>query len=180
MAKHYEIDNEKKIIYADIMALTEKEEAEVAKFQKYGYDVENKVKEKAKISRLDDDYITKYLSGVENSEEELKTYKAIKKREAVDEEGHTKTYATGRVKEQGFNAGRNWFARKYPLDVNEAIEAIERAGKTKVLETAFKGYKKKAEKAKAEGKTVDAMTEDEYTRDFYWKKVFVKPKQSEE
>ncbi len=171
MAKHYKIDNEKKIIYADIMALTEKEEAEVAKFQKYGYVVENKVEKKVSISRLDEAYI---LEQLKDNQDALKKYEEAKARPAVDKDGQVKTTSTGKVKRQGFNAGRNWFARTYPLDVNEAIEAIEGAGKTKVLEKAFKEYEKKAEKANAEGKTVDAMTKDEYTKDFYWKKVFEK------
>ena len=169
MAKHYKIDDEKKIIYADIMALTEKEEAEVAKFQKYGYVVENKVEKKVSISRLDEEYIKKYLK---EDQDALEKYERVKARPAVDEDGNVKMTSKGKVKRQGFNAGRNWFARNYPLDVSVAVNAIEGAGKTKALGDAFDGYQKKAEKARADGKTVDAMTKDEYTRDFYWKKVF--------
>lgn len=178
MAKHYKIDDEKKIIYADIMALTEKEEAEVAKFQKYGYVVENKVEKKVPISRLDDEYIKEYL---EEDQEALKKYNKIKARPARDEEGNEKTYASGTVKCQGFNAGRNWFARTYPLDINVAITAIETAEKTEDLKEAFEEYEKKSKKAikvaEANGKTLNPapMTKEEYTKDFYWKKVFVKP-----
>ena len=49
MAKHYSIDEAKKVIYADILALTAKEEAEVEKFVKFGFTVENKVEAKANI-----------------------------------------------------------------------------------------------------------------------------------
>lgn len=171
MAKHYKIDDEKKIIYADIMALTEKEEAEIGKFLKYGYVVENKIEPKAKVSRLDDAFILDYLRDDETA---LKTYAEKKKLPAVDEAGKPKTTIKGKIKRQGFNAGRNWFARNYPLDVSVAVNAIEGAGKTKALTDAFDEYQKKAEKARADGKTVDAMTKDEYTKDFYWKKVFEK------
>ena len=184
MAKHYEIDNEKKIIYADIMALTEKEEAEVAKFQKYGYDVENKVKEKAKISRLDDAYILSYLEALDDEEavaQAKKTYDEKKNLPAVDEHGEKKKTVKGTVKRQGFNAGRNWFARIYPLDVNVAIEAIRKENMTKALEDAYSKYEKKVQKAQKEaeekGETLNEtpMTKDEYTKDFYWKKVFENP-----
>ena len=40
MAKHYTVDGT--TIYADILALTAKEEAEVEKFVKFGYTVINK------------------------------------------------------------------------------------------------------------------------------------------
>ena len=40
--KHYSVDETKKVVYADILALTEKEEAEVNKFIKFGYTIVNK------------------------------------------------------------------------------------------------------------------------------------------
>ena len=53
MAKHYTIKGT--TIYADILALTEKEEAEVNKFVKFGYTVVNKEEVKATVSGI---YIT--------------------------------------------------------------------------------------------------------------------------
>ena len=55
MAKHYTIEGT--TIYADILALTAKEEAEVEKFVKFGYTVVNKEEAKATVERLNDDYI---------------------------------------------------------------------------------------------------------------------------
>lgn len=178
MAKHYKLDDEKKIIYADIMALTEKEEAEIGKFLKYGYVVENKIEPKEEVSRLDDAFILNYLRDDETA---LKTYEEKKELPAVDEHGEKKKTVKGKVKRQGFNAGRNWFARKYPLDVNEAIEAIRKENMTKALDKAYSKYEKKVQKAQKEaeekGETLNEapMTKDEYTKDFYWKKVFVNP-----
>ena len=54
MAKHYTIDESKKIIYADILKLTEKEMNEVERFRRMGYSVENKTPNKAEVKRLND------------------------------------------------------------------------------------------------------------------------------
>ena len=71
MAKHYSVDEAKKVVYADILALTAKEEAEVEKFVKFGFTVENKVEAKVKIDRLNDPYILDYLK---DDAEALATY----------------------------------------------------------------------------------------------------------
>lgn len=173
MAKHYSIDEAKKIIYADILALTAKEEAEVEKFVKFGFTVENKVEAKAKIERLNDAYILDYLK---DDDEALTTYTAKKKETATDDEGKAKTTATGKRKTKGFNAGRNWFARNYPADTTEIEKAIIKEGLMKKMEEDYAKYTKKCEKAVADSsmKADDVMSEVEYKRDYYWKKVFVR------
>lgn len=165
MAKHYSIDEAKKVIYADILALTAKEEAEVEKFVKFGFTVENKVEAKAKIDRLNDPYILDYLK---DDAEGLETYKAKKNETATDAEGKAKTTSTGKRKTKGFNAGRNWFARNYPKDTKELDKKIAEAG---VMPEFKKAY---AEYAKKNADATDVMTADEYKREFYWKKVFVR------
>lgn len=171
MAKHYTIDGN--TIYADILALTAKEEAEVEKFVKFGYTVVNKQAEaKASVERLDDDYIIEYLKTkltAEESEKALATYEGLKNEVAKDENGKKKTTKTGKDKKRGFNAGRNWFARTYPADASSLDAEIEKAGLKKQLDELWEEYEKKNKK------NTDAMTADEYKRDFYWKKVFVKP-----
>ena len=171
--KHYSVDEAKKVVYADILALTAKEEAEVEKFVKFGFTVENKVEAKAKIDRLNDAYILDYLK---DDAEALATYKAKKNETATDDEGKAKTTTTGKRKTKGFNAGRNWFARNYPADIAEIEKAITEAGLMPELKKAYPEYTKKCEKAVADGsmKTDDVMGEVEYKRDFYWKKVFVR------
>ena len=167
MAKHYSVDEAKKVIYADILALTAKEEAEVEKFVKFGFTVENKVEVKAKIDRLNDPYILEYLKA--NADEKaLATYKAKKNETATDEDGKAKTTSTGKRKTKGFNAGRNWFARNYPEDITEIEKEIAEAGLKPELDKAYPEYAKKNADAD------DVMTEVEYKRDFYWKKVFVR------
>lgn len=165
MAKHYSVDETKKIVYADILALTAKEEAEVEKFVKFGFTVENKVEVKAKIDRLNDAYILDYLK---DDAKGLETYKAKKNETATDAEGKAKTTTTGKRKTKGFNAGRNWFARTYPADTAEIEKAISEAGLMPELTKAY------AEYAKKNADATDVMSEEEYKRDFYWKKVFVR------
>lgn len=165
MAKHYSIDEAKKVIYADILALTAKEEAEVEKFVKFGFTVQNKVEVKAKTDRLNDAFILDYLK---DDAEGLETYKVKKNETAVDEDGKPKTTATGKRKTKGFNAGRNWFARNYPKDTKEIDKKIAEAGVMPELKKAY------AEYAKKNAGAPDVMTEVEYKRDFYWKKVFVR------
>ena len=165
MAKHYSIDEAKKVIYADILALTAKEEAEVEKFVKFGFTVQNKVEVKAKTDRLNDAFILDYLK---DDAEGLETYKAKKNETATDAEGKAKTTSTGKRKTKGFNAGRNWFARNYPKDTKELDKKIAEAG---VMPEFKKAY---AEYAKKNADATDVMTADEYKRDFYWKKVFVR------
>ena len=171
--KHYSVDEAKKVIYADILALTAKEEAEVEKFVKFGFTVENRVEAKANIDRLNDAYIMDYLK---DDAKGLETYKAKKNETATDAEGKAKTTTTGKRKTKGFNAGRNWFARNYPADTADIEKAITEAGLMPELKKAYPEYTKKCEKAVADGsmKTDDVMSEVEYKRDFYWKKVFVR------
>lgn len=172
MAKHYTIEGT--TIYADILALTAKEEAEVEKFVKFGYTVINKQADtKAKVERLNDAYIKEYLK---DKPEELATYEGLKNEVATDENGKTKTTTKGNEKKKGFNAGRNWFARNYPKDTNEIEKAITEAGLMKKLKKAYPEYAKKCEKAVKDGsmEADDVMSEVEYKRDFYWKKVFVR------
>lgn len=168
MAKHYTIDEAKKIIYADILALTAKEEAEVEKFVKFGFTVENKKADtKAKVERLDDAYIVDYLK--ENDAEALTTYEGLKNEVATDENGKTKTTTKGNAKKKGFNAGRNWFAKTYPADASTLDADIKKAGLEKQFADLWKEYSTKNAGKKG------TMTADEYKRDFYWKKVFVRP-----
>lgn len=165
MAKHYTIDGT--TIYADILALTAKEEAEVEKFVKFGYTVVNKQADtKAKVERLDDAYIKAYLK---EKPDALATYEGLKNEVATDENGKTKTTTKGNAKKKGFNAGRNWFAKTYPEDTTTLDAEIEKAGLKKQFADLWKEYA-----TKNAGKK-DAMTADEYKRDFYWKKVFVRP-----
>ena len=87
MARHYEIDEAKKIIFADILALTEKEEAEVAKYVKYGFAVEPRTKKAEKVARLDEEYILNYLK---DNQEALDTFAGKKNETATDEAGKVK------------------------------------------------------------------------------------------
>ena len=165
MAKHYTVDGT--TIYADILALTAKEDAEVEKFVKFGYTVINKLADtKAKVERLDDAYIKEYLK---DKPEALATYEGLKNEVATDENGKTKTTTKGNAKKKGFNAGRNWFAKTYPEDATTLDAEIEKAGLKKQFADLWKEYAEKNNGKK------DAMTADEYKRDFYWKKVFVRP-----
>ena len=164
MAKHYTIDGT--TIYADILALTAKEEAEVEKFVKFGYTVVNKQADaKAKVERLDDAYIKAYLK---DKPEALATYEGLKNEVATDENGKTKTTTKGNAKKKGFNAGRNWFAKTFPEDATTLDAEIEKAGLKKQFADLWKEYANKNKDNK------NAMTADEYKRDFYWKKVFVR------
>lgn len=167
MAKHYSVDEAKKIIYADILALTAKEEAEVEKFVKFGFTVENKKADtKTKVERLNDPYILEYLK---DDAEALATYAGLKNEVATDDNGKTKTTTKGNAKKKGFNAGRNWFAKTYPEDASTLDAEIEKAGLKKQFAELWKEYAEKNKDNK------DAMTADQYKRDFYWKKVFVRP-----
>ena len=170
--KHYSIDETKKIIYADILSLTEKEEAEVSKFLKFGYTIANKVKEKNTVKRIDEEFILDYLKDDSNAIEE---YKKAKAEPARDENGNKKLTGTGKVRTRGFNAGRNWFSKKYPLNVEDAEKAIKEANMKDLFDTVYKAYSNKEVK---EGESL--LTKEEYTRDFYWKKVFINDKKTKE
>lgn len=170
--KHYTIDDTNKVIYADILSLTEKEEAEVIKFSKFGYSIKNKVEKKDTVKRIDDAFILEYLKDDSKAIEE---YKAIKNAPAIDKNGNQKLTSTGKGRTKGFNAGRNWFSKTYPKNIDEVLDAIKAANKTQALNTAYKAY---ADKPVEEG--ITKLTEGEYTRDFYWKKVFVNTNSNKE
>lgn len=166
MARHYEIDEAKKVIYADILALTEKEEAQIEKYRKYGFSVEPRVKKAEKVARLDEEYIQEYLK---DNQEALDTFTAKKNETAVDEDGNKKHTETGKERKKGYNNALHWFARTFPAEIADITKEIKLAGKATELEKAFKKYRK--DNADSTG----IMDETEYTRFFYWTRVFVKP-----
>ena len=175
MAKHYSVDEAKKVIDADIVALTAKEEAEIVQFVKFGDTFENKVANKAKVERLDDDYIVEYLGKLDDENEKEKAladYAKLKNEVATDEKGNVKLTTKGNPKKRGFNAGRNWFAKTYPIDASKLDEEITKAGLTKQLEDLWEEYE---EAHKNDTNTDDIMNKDQYKRDFYGKRVFVRP-----
>ena len=173
MAKHYSVNGN--TVVADITKLTDKELAEVQRYKALGFEiVSGKVEAPQTAKRLDDAYIRKYL---ENDTAGLAEYeKLIDAPVVVDGEikyhiitdKKTKAKKQGKPYKQGFNAGRNWFAKTYPANVSEAVKGIADAGLATKFDKAWKAYEKKdAEPGK------DKMTKDEYTRDYYWKNVFV-------
>lgn len=165
MARHYEIDEAKKIIFADILALTEKEEAEVAKYVKYGFAVEPRTKKAEKVARLDEEYILNYLKG---NQEALDTFAGKKNETATDEAGNKKLTEKGKERKKGYNNALHWFARTFPADITDITKEIKVASKSAELEKAYKKYVKDNQEA-------GIMSETEYTRFFYWTRVFVKP-----
>ena len=162
--KHYSIDNKNKVITATIARLTDKEMAEIQRYVAFGYTVEDgKPAEKVATKRLDDAFIMEYLK---DDSEALEAYKAAKDAPAVDKDGTIKTSKSkdGKVKQkkQGFNAGRNWFAKTYPKDIADLkLTAAQK-------DTIAAAYKKYNEKEAAE-----KLTKDEYTKYYYWTKIFV-------
>ena len=166
MARHYEIDEAKKIIFADILALTEKEEAEVAKYVKYGFAVEPRTKKAEKVARLDEEYILNYLK---DNQEALDTFAGKKNETATDEAGKAKHTEKGKERKKGYNNALHWFARNFPADTADIVKELKVAGKDKELEKAYKKYVKDNPNA------TGIMNETEYTRFFYWTRVFVKP-----
>lgn len=166
MARHYQIDEAKKIIFADILALTEKEEAEVEKYIKFGYSVEARKKKVEKVARLDEEFILGYLK---EDKEALETFAGKKNETATDEDGKAKHTETGKERKRGYNNALHWFARTYPADVATITTEIKVAGKSAELEKAYKKY------VKDNQENAGKMTQTEYTRFFYWTRVFVKP-----
>lgn len=174
MAKHYSVNGN--TVVAEITKLTDKELAEVQRYKALGFDIiSGKVEAPKTAKRLDDDYIRKYL---ENDIEALAEYDKLINAHVLNDDGSvkyhiiidkkTKAQKQGKPYKQGFNAGRNWFAKTYPVNVSEAIKDIADAGLGKDFGKAWEAYNKKEAE---EGKT--KMTKDEYTKDYYWKKVFV-------
>lgn len=166
MARHYKIDEAKKVIFADILALTEKEEKEIAKYQKYGFSVEPMTKKAEKVVRLDEEYILEYLA---KDKEALDAFAGKKNETATDEDGKKKYTETGKERKKGYNNALHWFARTYPQDIADIKKEIQVAGKADELVKAFKKY------VKDNAETTGIMNEEEYTRYFYWTRVFVKP-----
>ena len=166
MARHYKIDEAKKTIFADILALTEKEEKEIAKYVKYGFAVEPMAKKTEKVVRLDEEYILEYLKA---DKEALDTFAGKKNETATDEDGNKKYTEKGKERKKGYNNALHWFARNFPADTAEIVKKIKVAGKDKELEKAYKKYVKDNPNA------TGIMNETEYTRFFYWTRVFVKP-----
>lgn len=166
MARHYKIDEAKKTIFADILALTEKEEKEIAKYVKYGFAVEPMAKKTEKVVRLDEEYILEYLKA---DKEALDTFAGKKNETATDEDGNKKYTEKGKERKKGYNNALHWFARTYPADTADIKNEIKVAGKADELAKAFKKY------VKDNQDTAGIMNEEEYTRFFYWTRVFVKP-----
>ena len=174
MAKHYSVNGN--TVIADITKLTDKELAEVQRYKALGFEiVSGKVEAPKTEKRLNDPYIRKYL---ENDTAGLAEYEKLIEAPALNDDGSikyhiitdkkTKAQKQGKPYKAGFNAGRNWFAKTYPVNVSEAVKAIAEANLAKKFDKAWEAYDKKDAEP---GKT--KMTKDEYTRDYYWKNVFV-------
>lgn len=162
MKKHYRVDNEAQKVIANIEKLTEEEFVIIEKYKRLGYIVENgKVgldKKAGAPKRLTDEYIREYLKG---NEEALAKYQEAIDEPAYEADGKTvKRTSKGTIRTKGFNAGRNYFARNFPVDLKELTY-------TKQQENTFKLAWAKYSKAK------DAeMSKDEYKRYYYWTKIF--------
>ena len=165
MARHYKIDEPGKKIFADILALTEKEEKEIAKYVKYGFTVEPMTKKAEKVVRLDEEYILEYLK---DDQEALDTFAGKKNETALDEEGNKKLTEKGKERKKGYNNALHWFARTYPEALDKITQEIKVAGKADELKKAYSKYVK-------DNQDKAIMTQEEYTRFFYWTRVFVKP-----
>lgn len=160
---NYEIKG--KTIYANIEKLTDKEVKLLSKYVALGYTVEEKEEEETKKKTLKNADILEYLG---EDEKAIATYKEIMKEPATDKNGKTKLTSTGKVVKKGFNAGRYWFCKNYPTDIKEVKKAIDEAGRTALLNTAYGDYVKN----KTDNNETDIMTEEEYTRTYYWKYVY--------
>ena len=150
--KHYTIDDKNKVIYANILNLTDKEMEEVKRFQMFGYTVTGKPKKESSVQRLNDEYICDFLK---DDAEGLKSYTAKKA-----ENG-----------KKGFIAARNWFATTYPKKIEELdISSEQRAA----MPTKYEAYKKAFEKSAKKKKGETAYTEEQYMRYYYWTKIFTR------
>ncbi len=183
--KHYSINADTRVITANIARLTDKELSEVQKYVALGFKIEDgKPEEQPKSKRLNEDYILKYLDEHLTAEEAEKAKAEYKKwcdTPACDDSGKIKTRTYKKTKKvetitQGFNAGRNWFAKTYPLDIAELN--LPEAVKKNIAES-YEKYKDKGDKANAKAKeanlkTTEYLNETEYTRYYYWTKIFTK------
>ena len=152
--KHYTADNENKVIYANILNLTDKEIEEIKRYQMFGYTVtgKGKPKKESSVQRLNDKYICDFLK---DDPEGFKSYTAKKA-----ENG-----------KKGFIAARNWFATTYPKKIEELdISSEQRAA----MPAKYEAYKKAFEKSAKKKKGETAYTEEQYMRYYYWTKIFTR------
>ena len=159
------------VIVADIERLTDKEMKTLSKYVALGFTIEPKTK--VKKERMKEKFILDYLK---DDEEAIKTYKEIYNKTAVDEDGNPKMTSKGNEIKQGFNAGRFWFCKTYPINLADVKKEIEENGRTEELNEAYNDYKKAKDnenknKTKAEKEKNKPMSEEEYTRVFYWKHI---------
>lgn len=157
--KNYSVDNKNRIIYADILALTEAEVDEVMKYTKFGFTVDDKKpKEKSNVKRLNDSYIRGYLKDDKTA---LEKYEATKKEKKGNSE-----------REKGFPAGKYWFSINYPEDIDK-IEWPDNK-KPEIKYDDYVSKKSRADKKAKDnnGSPAGVMTEEQYTRYYYWTKVF--------
>lgn len=171
MSKHYKFDHDTKTIIANILKLTEKEEAEIKKYEKYGYTVVNGAvnptneKKEGNVKRLDNAYILEYLK---DDKKALDTYTKKKNEEKVDENKKPKLTSTGKVVKKGFTYGREWFMNTYPTDISIVEQKINEAGRQKDFEDTYNAYVRK------NIENNNSKSKDEYIRRYYWTKVFVR------
>ena len=171
MSKHYKTDKNTKIITANILKLTEKEEADIAKLVKYGYTVVDGAvkptneKNESSVKRLDNAYIIEYLK---DDKKALDTYTKKKNEEKLDENKKPKLTSTGKPVKKGFTYGREWFMNTYPTDISIVEQKINEAGRQKDFEDTYNAYVRK------NIENNNSKSKDEYIRRYYWKKVFVR------
>lgn len=185
--KHYSVDNENQIIFADVLALTEKEEKEILKFKRVGFSIKNRPNPKKEVHRINEKYI---LDQIGNDENAKKQYDNACNAEVKNKDGEKKIKKDGDAKTKGFSNGKIWFMKTYPKgsddydkikkDVYDKIkEEYNTDSPDKKLQEIYDNYKKQKQKeqAKAKEKTINILTEDEYIKTYYWKNIFVLPKE---
>ena len=160
--KHYWVDKEKKlIIVGNIKLLTPEEEAEIEKFKRFGYEMVEGEKPKG-TKRLNDDFIRNKWSD-EGNKGNLEKYNRLCEEEKIDK--------NGKLREKGFNAGRNFFAKTEPIDVTLTDKEEQDIKEAFVKYTKAKANEKK--RADKKGEQVEpALTKEEYKRYYYWTKIF--------
>lgn len=189
--KNYSVDNENQIIFADILALTEKEEKEILKFKRVGFSIKNRPNPTPKkaVHRINEKYI---LDQIGNDTDAKKQYEDACNAEVKNKDGENKIKKDGDAKTKGFSNGKIWFMKTYPTDdgdykkiKDEVYNKIKEEYNTdypeKKLQEIYDSYEKQKQKeqakAKAKEKTINILTVDEYIKTYYWKKVFELPKE---
>lgn len=187
--KNYSVDNENQIIFADVLALTEKEEKEILKFKRVGFSIKNRPNPtpKKEVHRINEKYI---LDQIGNDENAKKLYDNACKEEVKNKDGEKKIKKDGKTKTKGFSNGKIWFMKTYPTDdvdykkiqeeVNNKIkEEYHTEYPDKELQKIYAKYKdqKQKEKEKEIEKEIDILTLEEYTKTYYWKNIFELPKE---